>query len=157
VLGAPDALKALETGVDGIVLSNHGGRQLDSAVSAMDVLPEVVEQVGGKLCVMLDGGFRRGSEILKAVALGADAVLLGRATTYGLSAGGQPGVERAIDILKTEIDRALGLLGCSDIAGLDHSYLRWLRHEAPLSGVRPESQTQTQSQTLQARAAALLA
>ncbi|HEY2021481.1 alpha-hydroxy acid oxidase [Paraburkholderia sp.] len=132
VLGAPDALKGVQAGVDGIVLSNHGGRQLDGAVSAMDVLPEVVDEVGGKLCVMLDGGFRRGSDILKAVALGADAVLLGRATTYGLGAGGQPGAERAIQILKTEVDRALGLLGCSDISALDRSYLRWLgRHIAP--------------------------
>lgn len=132
VLGAPDALRAVEVGVDGIVLSNHGGRQLDGAVSAMDVLPEVVEQVGGRLSVMLDGGFRRGSDILKAVALGADAVLLGRATTYGLAAGGQPGVERAIDILQTEINRVLGLLGCSDIAGLDRSYLRLLRQDVAL-------------------------
>jgi len=133
VLGAADALEAVRAGVDGIVLSNHGGRQLDGAVSAMDVLPEVVEQAGGRLCVMLDGGFRRGTDILKAVALGADAVLLGRATTYGLSAGGQPGVERAIDILKTEIDRALGLLGCRDIAELDRSYLRRVGHDGALS------------------------
>jgi (S)-mandelate dehydrogenase len=125
VLGAPDALRAVEAGVDGIVLSNHGGRQLDGAVSAMDVLPEVVDQVRGRLSVMLDGGFRRGSDILKAVALGADAVLLGRATTYGLSAGGQSGAARAIQILQTEVDRTLGLLGCSDIAALDRSYLRW--------------------------------
>lgn len=125
VLGAPDALRAVEAGVDGIVLSNHGGRQLDGAVSAMDVLPEVVDQVRGRLSVMLDGGFRRGSDILKAVALGADAVLLGRATTYGLSAGGQPGAARALQILQTEVDRALGLLGCSDVAALDRSYLRW--------------------------------
>lgn len=125
VLGAPDALRAVQAGVDAIVLSNHGGRQLDGAVSAMDVLPEVVDQVRGRLSVMLDGGFRRGSDILKAVALGADAVLLGRATTYGLSAGGQPGAARAIQILQSEVDRALGLLGCSDIAALDRSYLRW--------------------------------
>jgi (S)-mandelate dehydrogenase len=125
VLGAPDALRAVEAGVDAIVLSNHGGRQLDGAVSAMDVLPEVVDQVRGRLSVMLDGGFRRGSDILKAVALGADAVLLGRATTYGLSAGGQAGAARALQILQTEVDRALGLLGCSDIAALDRSYLRW--------------------------------
>ncbi|HWD15492.1 MAG TPA: alpha-hydroxy acid oxidase, partial [Casimicrobiaceae bacterium] len=102
VMSVEDARRAAAIGCTGIVLSNHGGRQLDGAVSAMDVLPEVVEQAGGRLCVMLDGGFRRGTDILKAVALGADAVLLGRATTYGLSAGGQPGVERAIDILKTE-------------------------------------------------------
>jgi (S)-mandelate dehydrogenase len=125
VLGAPDALRAVEAGVDGIVLSNHGGRQLDGAVSAMDVLPEVVDQVRGRLSVMLDGGFRRGSDILKAVALGADAVLLGRATTYGLSAGGQAGAARALQILQSEVDRALGLLGCSDIAALDRGYLRW--------------------------------
>ncbi|HEX7932778.1 MAG TPA: alpha-hydroxy acid oxidase [Paraburkholderia sp.] len=139
VLGAADALRAAEVGVDGIVLSNHGGRQLDGAVSAMDVLPEVVDEAGGKLSVMLDGGFRRGSDILKAVALGADAVLLGRATTYGLSAGGQPGAERAIQILKTEVDRTLGLLGCSDISALDRSYLRWLGQGVPLS--RPPAQT----------------
>ncbi|MGF6573406.1 (S)-mandelate dehydrogenase [Paraburkholderia sp. GAS333] len=125
VLGAQDAVRAVEAGVDGIVLSNHGGRQLDGAVSAMDVLPDVVDQVRGRLSVMLDGGFRRGTDILKAVALGADAVLLGRATTYGLSAGGQPGAARALQILQTEVDRALGLLGCSDIAALDRSYLRW--------------------------------
>jgi (S)-mandelate dehydrogenase len=142
VLGAPDALRAVEVGVDGIVLSNHGGRQLDSAVSAMDVLPEVVDQVGGRLCVMLDGGFRRGSDILKAVALGADAVLLGRATTYGLSAGGQPGAERAIQILKTEVDRALGLLGCSDISALDRSYLRWLGRPVAPSRAYAEASNQ---------------
>lgn len=133
VLGAPDALRAIETGVDGIVLSNHGGRQLDGAVSAMDVLPEVVDAVRGRLAVMLDGGFRRGSDILKAVALGADAVLLGRATTYGLSAGGEAGAARAIQILQTEVDRALGLLGCSDIAALDRSYLRWAALNAGLA------------------------
>ena len=130
VLSAPDALRAVQVGADGIVLSNHGGRQLDGAVSPMEVLPEVVQQVDGRLAVMLDGGFRRGSEILKAIALGADAVLLGRATTYGLAAGGQRGAERAIEILKTEVDRTLGLLGCSDIARLDARYLRWPGHLA---------------------------
>jgi len=85
-----------------------------------------VRQVGGKLAIMLDGGFRRGSDILKAVALGADAVLVGRATTYGLAAAGQPGVERALHILKTEIDRTLGLLGCCKVADLDQSRLRWI-------------------------------
>jgi (S)-mandelate dehydrogenase len=158
VLGAPDALRAVETGVDGIVLSNHGGRQLDSAVSPMDVLPEVVAQVRGRLGVMLDGGFRRGSEILKAIALGADAVLLGRATTYGLSAGGQPGAERAIEILQTEIDRTLGLLGCPDIAGLDRSYLRWLRHEPLLTGAGSQAERMDHVEHVEhAHASALLA
>lgn len=124
VMDARDAARAVDVGVDGIVLSNHGGRQLDGALSTMDVLAEVVAEVKGRLAVMLDGGFRRGSDILKAVALGADAVLLGRATTYGLAAGGQAGVERAIEILRKEIDSGLGLLGCGDVAQLDPSYLR---------------------------------
>ena len=124
VMCAQDAARAVAVGADGIVLSNHGGRQLDSALSTMDVLPEVVAEVKGRLAVMLDGGFRRGSDIVKAVALGADAVLLGRATTYGLAAGGQAGAERAIDILRSEIDRVLGLMGCPDLAQLDRNCLR---------------------------------
>lgn len=121
-----DALRAIEVGADGIVLSNHGGRQLDGALSTLEVLPEVVNAVKGRLAVMLDGGFRRGSDIVKAVALGADAVLLGRATTYGLAAGGQAGAERALEILRTEVDRVLGLLGCNDIQQVDARYLRQL-------------------------------
>ena len=128
ILNPQDAQLAVDAGLDGIVLSNHGGRQLDGAVSTMDALPEVVRQVGGKLAVMLDGGFRRGSDIIKALALGADAVLLGRATTYGLAAAGQPGAERALHILKTETERTLGLLGRCDVADLDRSCLRWVGH-----------------------------
>jgi len=131
LLGAEDAARAVSVGADGIVLSNHGGRQLDGAVSAMDVLADVVAEVGGRLTVMLDGGFRRGSDIAKAVALGADAVLLGRATTYGLAAGGEAGVARAIQILKTEIDRVLGLLGCRDIADLNEQYVRHMGSPLP--------------------------
>lgn len=119
-----DAERAIEVGADGIVLSNHGGRQLDGALSTMDVLQEVAAVVKGRLTVMLDGGFRRGSDIVKAVALGADAVFIGRATTYGLAAGGQAGAERAIQILSDEIDRVLALLGCADIAQIDSNYLR---------------------------------
>jgi (S)-mandelate dehydrogenase len=124
LMSPQDAARAVAVGADGIVLSNHGGRQLDGALSTMDVLPEVVAEVNGRLAVMLDGGFRRGADIVKAVALGADAVLLGRATTYGLAAGGQAGAARAIEILRSEIDRVLGLLGCRDVAELDGSYLR---------------------------------
>lgn len=124
IMSPHDAAQAISVGADGIVLSNHGGRQLDGALSTMDVLPEVVAEVKGRMAVMLDGGFRRGSDIVKAVALGADAVLLGRATTYGLAAGGQPGAERALEILRTEVDRVLGLLGCRDLAQLDMRYLR---------------------------------
>ena len=125
VMCVEDAVTAAKSGADGIVLSNHGGRQLDGAISAMEILPEVAAEVGGQLTVMLDGGFRRGSDIVKARALGADAVLLGRATTYGLAAGGEAGVAHAIGLLKTEVDRVVGLLGCSDLSQLDASYIRW--------------------------------
>jgi (S)-mandelate dehydrogenase len=120
-----DAMLAAQYGADGIVLSNHGGRQLDGAISPMEVLPEVAAALKGRLAIMLDGGFRRGSDIVKALLLGADAVLLGRAALYGLGAGGGPGAARAIDILKTEVDRVVGLLGCDSIAGLDPGCVRW--------------------------------
>jgi (S)-mandelate dehydrogenase len=125
-----DAARAVSLGADGIVLSNHGGRQLDSSVSAMDVLPDVVDAVKGRLAVMLDGGFRRGGDIVKAMALGADAVLVGRATTYGLAAGGRAGADRAIEILMTEVDRVVGLLGCSSIGALDRQYVQWMLRES---------------------------
>lgn len=131
-----DAVRAVALGADGIVLSNHGGRQLDGSVSAMEVLPEVVDAVKGRLAIMLDGGFRRGSDIVKAMALGADAVLLGRATTWGLGAGGRAGVDRAIEILKTEVDRVIGLLGVGSIAELDARYIEWPR-VAQRSASRP--------------------
>ena len=120
-----DAVLAAEHGADGIVLSNHGGRQLDGAVSTMEILPEVAARVGDKLTILIDGGFRRGSDIVKAVLLGADAVCLGRATLYGLAAGGEAGATHAISILKTEIDRVLGLLGFPDINKMDPRCLRW--------------------------------
>jgi (S)-mandelate dehydrogenase len=120
-----DAMRAAQYGVDGVVLSNHGGRQLDGAVSPMEVLPEVVAALKGRLAIMIDGGFRRGSDIVKALLLGADAVLLGRAGLYGLGAGGGPGASRAIDILASEIDRVIGLLGADRIAALDPGCLRW--------------------------------
>jgi (S)-mandelate dehydrogenase len=128
VMCVEDAVTAAKSGADGIVLSNHGGRQLDGAISSMEILPEVAAAVGSQLTVMLDGGFRRGSDIVKARALGADAVLLGRATTYGLAAGGEAGVAHAINLLKTEVDRVVGLLGCSDLSQLDTSYIRWPGH-----------------------------
>ncbi len=128
VMCVEDAVTAAKSGADGIVLSNHGGRQLDGAISSMEILPEVAAAVGSQLTVMLDGGFRRGSDIVKARALGAESVLRGRATTYGLAAGGEAGVAYAINLLKTEVDRVVGLLGCSDLSQLDTSYIRWLGH-----------------------------
>ena len=120
-----DAVLAAHYGADGIVLSNHGGRQLDGAVSSMEILSEVVGTLNGQLTVMIDGGFRRGSDIVKALLLGADAVLLGRATVYGLAAGGHAGALRAIDILRTEVERVMGLLGAPSIASLDPGCVRW--------------------------------
>jgi (S)-mandelate dehydrogenase len=124
VLSVGDASRACAVGCDGIVLSNHGGRQLDYSVAAIDVLPEVVAAVGGRLSVIIDGGFRRGTDIVKALALGAEAVMLGRATLYGLGAGGEAGVARALEILLTETDRALGLLGCNAVSELGSQHVR---------------------------------
>lgn len=118
VLRADDAERAIAAGVDGLVISNHGGRQLDGAISGIDALPEIVRAVGGRASIFVDGGVRRGSDIAKAVALGAEGVILGRAPVYGLAAGGQAGVARAIAILADELDRTLALTGCPDIAAL---------------------------------------
>ena len=116
ILNADDARRAVELGCEGIVLSNHGGRQLDSCVSPLEVLPEVVDAVGERCTIMVDSGFRRGADVVKAVALGASAVMVGAATLYGLAAGGQAGARHAIDILASEIDRVLGQLGCNSLA-----------------------------------------
>jgi len=118
VLHAEDAERAVALGMDGVWLSNHGGRQLDRAVSGMDVLPEVVAAVGDRTTVIVDGGVRRGSDIAKALALGAAAVALGRAPVYGLGAGGQAGAARALEILHEEFDRVLALTGCRSVSDL---------------------------------------
>jgi (S)-mandelate dehydrogenase len=118
VLRAEDAERALAIGLDGIVLSNHGGRQLDGAVAGIEVLPEIARVVAGRASILVDGGVRRGGDIAKAVALGAEAVHLGRATTFGLAAGGQAGAAQALAILADELDRTLALTGCASIADL---------------------------------------
>ncbi len=118
VLRADDAERALAVGVDGVILSNHGGRQLDGAISGLEALPEVVRAIGGRASIIVDGGVRRGSDLAKAVALGAEAVILGRAPVYGLGAGGGAGVTRALDILRDELDRTLALTGCRSLADL---------------------------------------
>jgi (S)-mandelate dehydrogenase len=125
VLRADDAGRALAAGVDGLVLSNHGGRQLDGAISALDALPEVARAVGGRASILVDGGVRRGSDIAKAIALGAEGVLLGRAPVYGLAAGGEAGVARALAILADELDRTLALTGCTGVAGLTQDLVVW--------------------------------
>ena len=118
VLTTADAQRAASLGCDGIILSNHGGRQLDSSVAPIEVLPEIVNSVGEQLTVLIDSGFRRGSDVLKALALGADGVMIGRPALYGLAAGGQAGVEHALSLLMQEIDRVLGQLGCCSLADL---------------------------------------
>jgi (S)-mandelate dehydrogenase len=124
VLSVADAERAADLGIDGIVITNHGGRQLDHCVATMDVLPEIVEKVGHRMTVLIDGGFRRGTDVVKALALGAHGVMLGRATLYGLAAAGEAGVHRALEILTTEIDRALGQLGLNSVAELGPHLVR---------------------------------
>jgi (S)-mandelate dehydrogenase len=124
VLSVADAERAAALGCDGIVVTNHGGRQLDSCVTPLDVLPEIVAAVGKRLTIVIDGGIRRGTDIVKALALGANAVMTGRATLYGLAASGERGVERALEILTTETDRVLGQLGCNSVADLGPHILR---------------------------------
>jgi isopentenyl diphosphate isomerase/L-lactate dehydrogenase-like FMN-dependent dehydrogenase len=132
VLTAEDARKAIDSGSQGIVVSNHGGRQLDFAPPALRVLPEIVRAVNGQAEILLDSGIRRGTDIVKAICLGARAVLCGRAYAYGLAAAGEAGVTRALQILRADLERTLRLLGCSSIAELDPSYVEiprcWERH-----------------------------
>jgi glycolate oxidase len=120
---AEDARIAVEHGVDAVYISNHGGRQLDHGRGALDVLPEVVDAVRGAAQVMVDGGFLRGADVVKAMALGADAVGMGRMYGFALAAGGEAGVTRLLEILEDEIRACLGLLGVTSFAELDDSYL----------------------------------
>ncbi len=125
VLTVEDAQLAARYGADGIFVSNHGGRQLDGAPSPIEILPQIADAVGDRLAIMVDSGFRRGTDIVKALALGADMVFVGRATLYGASAGGEEGVLRAIDLLKSEIDRVMALLGCTTLDAIGPEYLRY--------------------------------
>lgn len=124
ILCVEDARRAVEMGADGIVLSNHGGRQIDSAVSGVELLPAVSAEVGERITVLVDGGFRRGSDVLKALALGADAVMIGRPALYGLAAGGQAGVAHALGLLRAEMERTLTLLGCRSLGELGRHLVR---------------------------------
>jgi isopentenyl diphosphate isomerase/L-lactate dehydrogenase-like FMN-dependent dehydrogenase len=120
---ADDARRAVDAGADALVVSNHGGRQLDGVAPTLCMLPEVLAAVDGRIEVLLDGGIRRGSDIVKALCLGARAVLAGRAYAYGLGAAGEAGVARAVEILRADLVRTLKLLGCAAIAELDQSYI----------------------------------
>jgi len=124
ILSPLDAERAVQLGFDAIAVSNHGGRQLDFAVSAIAALPDIVAAVGDRADIYLDGGVRRGSDIVKAMALGARAVMVGRATLFGAAAGGENGARRCLSILTDELDRCLALLGCADVRDLNPSFLR---------------------------------
>jgi L-lactate dehydrogenase (cytochrome) len=123
VLTADDARLAIDEGAAAVSVSNHGGRQLDGVPASLRALPEVVDAVKGRIEVFMDGGIRRGTDIVKALCMGANAVLCGRAYAYGLAAAGEAGVNRAIEILRTDVERTLRLLGCASVSELDRSYV----------------------------------
>ena len=120
---ADDALRAVDLGADAVVISNHGGRVLDTSRAPIDGLREVVDAINGRLAVIVDSGFRRGTDVAKAMALGADAVIIGRPTLYGAASGGEAGAARALQIFREEIDRTLALLGCRSVEELGPEHL----------------------------------
>jgi L-lactate dehydrogenase (cytochrome) len=125
VMSAKDARRAADMGIDAIMISNHGGRQLDGSRAPFDQLPEIVEAVGGRIEIICDGGVRRGTHVLKSLCAGASAASGGRLYLYALAAAGQPGVERAIGILKDEIERDMKLMGVRNLSELGEDRLRW--------------------------------
>ena len=125
ILAPEDARRAFAAGVDGIVLSNHGGRQLDGSVSPMEVLQEIRQCCGPDAVILIDSGFRRGTDVVKALALGANGVLIGRPVLYGVAAFGEAGAKQALNIILQEMDRTLAQLGCTSIAQLGPHLLRF--------------------------------
>jgi 4-hydroxymandelate oxidase len=133
ILDPDDADLAIQSGAEGIIVSNHGGRNLDTTPAAIDALPEVVERVQGRVPLLVDGGIRRGTDVLKAIALGATAVLIGRPYCYGLAVAGSEGVRRVVDILRGELEAAMMLSGAGAIGSIDRSLL-WDRNWSPGEG-----------------------
>jgi len=126
ILTAEDALLAIEHGIDGLVVSNHGGRQLDSVPASIDALPEVVEAVDGRCEIYFDGGIRRGTDILKALSLGARAVLVGRPILWGLAANGAEGINHVLELLCAELELAMALAGCPTLSSIDRSLVKFI-------------------------------
>ena len=124
-MSVEDARRAVDIGASAIMISNHGGRQLDGSTAPFDQLAAIVDAVGDKIEVILDGGVRRGTHVLKALAMGARACMVGRAYLYALAAGGQPAVERALDRLRQEVERDMILMGCSSVSELNRSKLQF--------------------------------
>ena len=129
LLAPEDAEIAVAFGVDGVIVSNHGGRQLDGAPTALEALPGVLRAVRGRVPVLIDGGIRRGTDVVKALALGATAVLLGRPVLWGLAVGGEEGVLRVLELLRAEIELAMALVGCTSLKQIDSGLLF-----SPISG-----------------------
>jgi len=123
LLSPADARKAVDHGVSAIMVSNHGGRQLDGALSAFDALGPIIDEVGGECEIICDGGIRRGTHVLKALARGATACSIGRPYLYGLAAGGQAGVSKAVELLRAEIERGMGLIGCRSISEISDKHI----------------------------------
>jgi isopentenyl diphosphate isomerase/L-lactate dehydrogenase-like FMN-dependent dehydrogenase len=128
ILTGDDAKRCVDEGAAALIVSNHGGRQLDSVSATIRALPEVVAAVDGRIEVLMDGGIRRGADIVKAVCLGARAVLVGRAYAYGMAAAGHAGVTRALQILRTDVERTLRLLGCASVSALNSTYVEFPQH-----------------------------
>ena len=137
IMTADDARRAVDVGADGISVSNHGGNALDGLPAAIEVLPEIADAVGGQVELLVDGGVRRGSDVARAVALGARAAMMGRAYIWGLAAAGEDGARQIVELMRVSLDATLGMLGCGDVADLDRSWLR-MPSLPPQPGRRPE-------------------
>jgi isopentenyl diphosphate isomerase/L-lactate dehydrogenase-like FMN-dependent dehydrogenase len=145
VLTAEDGHRALDLGCDGVVVSNHGGRQLDAAPAAIDVLPEVVAAVGDKMEILVDGGVRRGSDVLKALALGARAVLIGRPYVWGLALAGQDGVSHVLETLRAEMRQSMQLMGCHSVHDLDPTWLTHVGSSMPIASAATWAESRSAS------------
>jgi isopentenyl diphosphate isomerase/L-lactate dehydrogenase-like FMN-dependent dehydrogenase len=138
IVTADDARRAVDAGCAAIIVSNHGGRQLDGLPGSLASLVEVLDAVGHQVEVLVDGGIRRGSDVVRAVAIGARAVMVGRAWAYGLAAGGQPGVDQILALLRSDTDRTLRVLGCGSVAELSADFV-----EVPAAWHRPAPKAPT--------------